>query len=210
MVAKAYHKKIQLVSLFSLVGSLYCSFFLSKEAILCCFLLIVFTGVYAIPVLPKARNFRDLGGLKIILVALVWSGITVIIPFLNLKQSLTWDVYMEALQRFIIVLILLIPFEIRDLKHDPPELNTLPQRYGVTKSKIFGAYAVVLFFLMTYLKDVVTTLDLVSKGILFLTLGVLMYGTKRNQSKYFSSFWVESIPIFWLGIVYGVYLFVGM
>ncbi|WP_298475120.1 hypothetical protein [uncultured Maribacter sp.] len=210
LVVKAYHKKIQFVSLVSLTYALYCSFFLTKEAILGCFLLIILTGIYAIPVLPKARNFRDLGGLKILPVALVWSGITVIIPFLNIKQPLSWDIYMEALQRFILVLILLIPFEIRDLKYDPPGLNTLPQKYGVTKSKIFGAYAVIVFFLITYLKDSIATLDLVSKGILFLLLGVLMYTTKRNQSTYFASFWVEAIPIVWLGIVYGLNLFVGV
>lgn len=210
LVAKAYHKKIQLVSLLSLIISLYCSFFLSKEAIVGCVLMVLLTGFYAIPVLSSVRNFRNLGGLKIIPVALVWSGITVIIPILNLKSSLTWDVWIETVQRFIIVLILLVPFEIRDLKYDPPELKTLPQRYGVTKSKILGAYAVVIFFLMTYLKDTITTLDLVSKGVLFLILGGLMYITKRNQSKYFASFWVEAIPIVWLGIICLIYLFIGV
>lgn len=205
LLTKQRYKFIRLISVISFVISLYNVFYLSIEALFGCFLLVVLTGVYALPVLPNSKNFRDFGGLKILPVALVWAGITVIIPFLDLRVPLTWDLVIEAVQRFIFVLILLIPFEIRDLKYDPPELKTLPQRYGVTKSKIFGALAVVIFFSLTYFKDTISILDSLSKGVLFLILGVLMFVTKRNQSKYFASFWVEAIPILWLGIIYGIY-----
>lgn len=208
LVAKQYHKNIQLISILSLVISLYNGFYLSKEAMFGCVVLIVLTGIYALPVLPNSKNFRDFGGLKILPVALVWAGITVVIPVLNLGIPLTWDIAIEAVQRIVIVLILLIPFEIRDLKYDSAELQTLPQRYGVTKSKIFGTLAIVFFFTLTYLKDTISVLDSLSKGVLFLILGVLMFVTKRNQSKYFASFWVEGIPILWLGIIFGIYLLI--
>ena len=204
LVVKAYHKNIQYLSLVSVLISVYCSFFLRVETLLCCFVLVVLTGIYAIPVLPNAKNFRDLGGVKIVSVALVWSGVSVIFPVLNLQEQIPWDIHIEALQRFLMVLVLLIPFEIRDLKYDPPSLHTLPQKYGVAKSKIIGGYGTLVFFGLTYLKDTVTTLDLLSKGVLFLILGVLMFVTKRNQTKYFASFWVEAIPILWLGVVYSM------
>ena len=174
---------------------------MQTKTILGVLVLFALTGLYAIPVLPHTKKFRDFGGFKIVSVAMVWAGITVIIPFLDINLPLTWDVWVETIQRFILVLILLIPFEIRDLKYDSPELKTLPQRYGVTKSKIIGAFGVLIFFLLIYLKDTITTIDIVAKGILFLTLGILMYVTKRNQNEYFASFWVESIPIFWYVIL---------
>ena len=93
--------------------------------------------------------------------------------------------------------MLLIPFEIRDLKYDDLELKTLPQRYGIANTKVFGSFLVVVFFFTTLFRDEISVTEIVSKGLLFLLLGSLMYITKRNQSNYFSSFWVEAIPIGW-------------
>ena len=53
---------------------------------------------------------------------------------------------------------------------------------------------------MTFLKDDIGSKELFLKGILYLTLGIVMFTTKRKQSKYFASFWIEAIPIFWLVI----------
>ena len=99
---------------------------------------------------------------------------------------------------------------IRDLKYDPPGLNTLPQKYGVARTKILGAYLVVVFFISIYLKDTISTIDILSKGALFLILAILIYVTKKNQSKYFASFWVEAIPVVWLGIIYSIDLFIRL
>jgi len=40
----------------------------------------------------------------------------------------------------------MVPFEIRDLKYDDPELKTLPQRFGFINTKVYAALAVVVFF----------------------------------------------------------------
>ncbi len=204
LVALQYHKNIQFFSLGCLLIACYHAFFCTVQVWLGITTLLILTGLYALPVLPHAKNLRSLGGLKIFIVALVWSGATVALPIYSVEQSLTWDVIVELLQRFIFVLVLLVPFEIRDLNYDAPELKTLPQQFGVAKTKTFGAFATLVFFFLTYLKDYISLTELISKGILFLCLGILMFVTKRNQTKYFSSFWVESLPIFWLAILYSL------
>jgi hypothetical protein len=200
LVSRRYHQNIQIFSLICLLAACYHAYFLNLEALFGILVLVLLTGLYALPVLPKAKNLRSWGGLKIFVVALVWVGTTVILPVLSVQISLSWDVVIETIQRFLLVLILLVPFEIRDLKYDATELKTIPQRYGVAKTKIFGAFLTLFFFFMTFLKDDISKIELISKGILFLCLGILMFVTKREQSKYFASFWVESLPIFWLGI----------
>ena len=129
--------------------------------------------------------------------ALVWAGTTVVLPIIAADMVLDWDVAVELVQRFLMVLILMLPFEIRDLDYDDPELRTLPQRYGYLKTKVFGAVGAVVFFFLTFLKDYLTYFEVLGKGLAFLGLGVLMLATRRNQSQFFSSFWVEAIPIFW-------------
>lgn len=197
LVANRYHKNIQFFSFIAAGLMLYHAYFLTLEVWLGVVVLALVSGLYAIPVLPRAKNLRSWGGFKIFIVALVWMGATVLLPVLGVLQEFSWDVKVVAFQRFIFVLVLLIPFEIRDLEYDDPELKTLPQRYGVSNTKVFGSFMVLLFFFATFLKDTISVADVVSKGILFLVLGTLMYATKRNQSNYFSSFWVEGIPLGW-------------
>lgn len=208
LVANRYHKNIQFVSFIALTLAMYHTWFLTFETWLGIGVIMLLTGLYAVPILPKSANLRSLGLLKIMLVGMVWAISTVVLPVIAVKKAMVWDVYIETFQRFVLVLILLVPFEIRDLKYDSPELKTLPQRYGSTNSKSLGAIAVVIFFFITFLKDNVTILDVVGKGILFLGLGVTMFVTKRNQSKYFASFWVEAIPIMWLGVLWFLWRYI--
>ena len=202
LVTNRYHKTIQFFSFISFGCSLYFALSLSVNVWIGFGILLFITGLYALPVLPKAKNLRSLGVFKIFLVALVWAGTTVFLSVLSVGREISWNVYIEGLQRFLLVLILLIPFEIRDMKYDAPELKTLPQRYGVDNVKIFGALATGVFFFLTFLKNGVGEMEAINKGVLFLVLGVLMFVTKNKQGKYFASFWVEAIPVFWWGLVW--------
>ena len=204
VVANDYHRGIQFFSLITLVFALYHSYFLNLNTWLGVGCLVALTGCYAFPVLPNTKNLRSWGSVKVFVVALVWAGATVVLPVLSSEQLISWDVQVEALQRFLLVLILLVPFEIRDLQFDNEQLRTLPQRFGVAQTKILGAFGTLFFFFLTFLKDEISTIELLSKGILFLALSIIIFITKKKQSKYFASFWVESIPIFWWMLLVGL------
>ena len=152
LVGNRYHRYIQVVSFTALAFALYNAFFLSWDTWVGIGIISFLTGLYALPVLPKAKNLRSLGLMKILLVGLVWSVSTVLFPVIETKETLTWDIWIEAAQRLMLVLILLIPFEIRDLKYDSPMLRTLPQRIGSMNAKSLGALMAILFFFMTLLK----------------------------------------------------------
>ncbi|WP_273565905.1 hypothetical protein [Maribacter halichondriae] len=147
LVANRYHKNIQFFSFAALTMALYHLYFLTWQTWLAIAIISFLTGIYALPVLPKAKNLRSLGLLKILLVGLVWAGSTVILPVLEASQAMKWDTWIETCQRFLLVLVLLIPFEIRDLKYDAPDLRTLPQRVGFARTKGWAALWVVLLFL---------------------------------------------------------------
>lgn len=209
LVSNTYHKNIQVVSFIAGGFALYHSFFVSYEAWIGLAVLSVLTSLYAVPLLPNAKNLRSFGGLKIFIVAMVWAGTTVVLPVVAADRVLDWDVSIELVQRFLMVLILMLPFEIRDLDYDDPELRTLPQRFGYLKTKIFGASGAVVFFFLTFMKDYLTNFEVFGKGLAFLGLAVLMLVTRRNQSQFFSSFWVEAIPIFWWACILVMDVFLG-
>lgn len=202
LVASTYRRYIQLISFIAGGCALYHAVYIPVSAWLGIGVLLVLTVLYAIPLLPHTKNLRSLGGLKIFIVALVWAGTTVILPVVSSYKPLDLNVWIEGGQRFVLVLLLILPFEIRDLEYDDPELKTLPQRYGFINTKIIGGFGVLLFLFLTFLKTELSLIDLISKGVMFLIMGIVIYITKENQSKYFSSFWVEAIPIFWWGFIW--------
>ncbi|MDO6490501.1 MAG: hypothetical protein ACSHW4_00820 [Cellulophaga sp.] len=209
LVANRYFKNIQVLSFLAMGCAVYFAFFLHKDVWLCIGALGLFTGLYALPVLPKAKNLRSFGALKIFMVAIVWAGVTVLLPVLSANMSVTTDVWIETFQRFLIVLILLMPFEIRDLAYDSPSLKTIPQRFGIIHTKLASGIVVLIFFFTTYLKNTITPLDLIAKGILFLSFGFLVLYTQGKQGKYFASFWVEAFPIFWYVVIYAINYLLG-
>jgi hypothetical protein len=107
----------------------------------------------------------------------------------------------EALQRLILVLVLMLPFEIRDMQIDKPSLKTIPQRFGVKPTRIGGVLASLLFFLLTFLKDTYALPEVLAKAVLFFILIMVMRVTRKKQAPYFASFWVESAPMLWLAVL---------
>jgi len=201
-VANNYHKIIQFFSFFCFLIIFFQLFYLSQVFVYTLLALSAITGLYALPVLPKHKNFRSFSGLKIVIVALVWAGTTVILPVLCANLSLSLVIWIETVQRILLVLILLVSFEIRDLKYDSLELRTLPQRFGIGRTKIIGIVWCVIFLSLSFFVPDEPFFAVLSKVIISLLLILVILRTKVNQGPYFSSFWVEAIPILWLLILY--------
>lgn len=201
-------KVIQLFSLLAFLAMCYFAFYLEVETLILIGVLGVITFFYAIPVMiPKKylfddhKNLRQIGGLKVYVIALVWTFTSVFLPIINNDVTLNADVVILAIQRFYFVLVLMFPFEIRDLIYDSLKLATIPQKIGVKKTKVIGVLLLILFVLLDYFKDVVNEKTLLSTMIIALiTLALLLFSNK-NQSKYYSAFWVESLPIMWLVVL---------
>jgi hypothetical protein len=176
---------ILIVSILATVGFLF--FFLCLKSSIQIHLLI--SGI-AVLVYPLLRKY---GWLKLFLVSIVVTYVTVYIPLQNVNL-LPIDFYVSLLQRFFILTSLLIPFEIMDSKTDLETMNTLPQLLGINSSKIFGIILLIPFMVLEFLKPypsyVVLLISIITAMFIKFT------SLKRNQ--YYTSFWVESIPILWL------------
>ena len=213
-VAKFHHrslagwlKVIQLFSLIAFMAMSYYAFQLEMKTLLLLSVLGLVTFLYAMPLIPmryfrdSQKNLREIGGLKVYVIALVWTFTTVILPLIDNGISLNTDIVITCVQRFVFVIVLMLPFEIRDLNYDSLKLSTIPQKIGIKKTKIIGVLLLMLFFVLEYFKDDLTSDSVLSVLIiLFITLLFVMFSNK-NQSKYYSAFWVESVPIVWLIIL---------
>lgn len=210
-MAKFHHRKLagwlQLIQIFSFLSFVLMCFFgahLQSGTLFYIGLFAVVTFLYAIPFLPKnlylnqQKNLRSISGLKIYVIALVWAGVTVLLPLLNNNYPINAEVWWTTFQRFILILVLVLPFEIRDLQYDSLRLSTIPQRIGVESTKVMGVVLGILFVLLEFLKDESTLNQIIISSIIALVSMVFVIFSKRDQNAYYSSFWVESIPILWL------------
>ncbi len=197
VVSNQYHRIIQILSFISFGMAIYFLWHLSTTVWIAVTGLGLISTLYAVPMLPNAKNLRSLGGFKIYVIAFVWTGFTTLLPVLNAYMEPNWDVGILCLQRFILVLVLIIPFEIRDMKWDDSALKTLPQVIGPRKTQNLGLVLLGIFFLLTFLKDTLNTEEIVFRLLLVFFLVPFFLVNQTKQSKYFSSFWVEGMPILW-------------
>tara|TARA_B100001175_G_scaffold315188_1_gene326216 strand:+ start:1053 stop:1985 length:933 start_codon:yes stop_codon:yes gene_type:complete len=175
-------------------------FYLSLFSRTILFLTILLVLLYCFPLPGFKLNFRGFKGLKIHLVALSWVLITVFLPLSMAEKNMTEFSLIYGLQRYLFVLVATLPFEIRDLKLDDPNLSTWPQKWGIKKTRLIGGLLLSLFVFLEIYYSASSNILLVLSTAFLLMAFVLK--AKVEQSKYFSSFWVEGIPILWLILKY--------
>lgn len=188
---------IQISSFIAFAGLVFLSFFQSFSVLLFSGILGLFTLLYALPLFGNNTNLRGLSGLKIFVIGFVWSGVTVLLPLADQIYLWGWNVVLVFIQRFFLVLALILPFEIRDLRFDLAQLGTIPQKIGVRGTRMVGMILTCLFVLLEFFKhqsSMANKVSLIFVGILLLFL--IRYATPR-QTRYYASFWVEGVPILW-------------
>ncbi|MEX6626132.1 UbiA prenyltransferase family protein [Tenacibaculum salmonis] len=203
-VAKLHHRSLtthlKIIQLFSLVCFLLMCFYATKLKVNTLLFFVPFgllTFLYAIPFLSGfQKNLRSISYLKIVIVALVWMGSTVFLPLFDADIIFLNNIYLIALQRFLLVVVLILPFDIRDVQYDAVSLQTIPKEIGIKQTKKLGyillSVCLLIEFIITpnaYFKNIFL--------IIFSLILMLLMRSSEKQFKYYSSFIVEAVPIIW-------------
>lgn len=203
VVKTRYVKSIQY---FSFICFLLCGYYLlhlNAAAFIVLAVLMILSFFYAVPLSSSFRNIRNSPGIKIFIVALVWSGATVVLPVVNNADIMAFgeasvqDVVLEWLQRFLFVMVLTIPFEIRDMAVDNLSLGTIPQKIGVKNARKLGIYVLVVVFALELLKQNRLGTDAMTLLVVIVLLVLALIYSRVKQHRYYCSFWVEGIPVVW-------------
>ena len=195
---------IQVFSLFIFFALIYIIFQLSLNVIIFSAVMGLFTVLYILPFFGGGRNLRALAGVKIYVIAIVWSGVTVLLPLISSTELIQLDVLLEFTQRFLFVFALTLPFEIRDLKFDMANLRTVAQIFGVQKTKIIGVLSLLAIILLEFLKMEANFGGVISIILISILLSILITSSKIRQAKNYSSLWVEGVPILWCLLLLGI------
>lgn len=190
------------LTIFSILGIVYLLFLTSfnLKSLLVLIPFAFMTFFYVIPIF-KIRStevsFRNFPGIKIFSIAIAWAGVSVLFPLYEKGVELNTAVFVEFIQRILFLIAITLPFDIRDIHSDSEELKTLPQILGVKNTKIIGSLLLVFFVLLELIQKMNL---LITISIAIVTVTFLWFST-IDKSRYYSSFWVEGIPIFWLFLI---------
>lgn len=164
--------------------------------------LAILSFFYSHPFLNRFQNLRSITGLKILIIAFVWTGFTVLLPGMSGELEYDHTFWLESIQRIFVVIILTLPFDLRDLRTDAEEIKTIPQMIGIKNTKylstVFVIFIIGIEILFPYKQPVSSALFIsIAVLLLFITLKTPLF-----QSRYYASFWIEGIPIAWFTMLY--------
>jgi 4-hydroxybenzoate polyprenyltransferase len=136
-------KHQHLCSSFTLIGglsTLCLSFFLSATAQVVLASLALISIAYSLPLLPfrgERVSLRNIPGLKLVLIALVWALSTTLLPIVNNPASLrAGTLWILLTQRTLFFMAIAIPFDVRDIYQDSIySLKTIAVALGKQKSQ---------------------------------------------------------------------------
>ncbi|WP_293871966.1 hypothetical protein [Flavobacterium sp.] len=148
--------------------------------------------------------FRKHGIIKMFWVSFVVAYLTDFV-FTSAVPNFKGILLLEFMKRFVLISALIIPFEIYDSQHDDKTLNTLPQKFGIKTAKKTGYILLFLFIVLDVLSfhfnDIIRIQYLYADITIALVTGLAVYFSSVKRNQYYTSFWVESIPILWLVLV---------
>ncbi|WP_340104631.1 hypothetical protein [Rhodohalobacter sp. 8-1] len=179
-------------------------FYLPADVIIAALIFGSVTVAYALPISEEKKNLRNIYGIKIIVIAFVWAGVTVGLPVLNAgleSVEMTNPLY-EGIQRLLFVSVLILPFDIRDYRSDDPTLGTLPQLLGVNKTRILGLILLSVCLVIEWVQNPEVSGSFLIFFFMTILTAVMVRRSMVKQSAYFASFWVEGIPIGWALLLY--------
>jgi 4-hydroxybenzoate polyprenyltransferase len=140
----------------SFAGLVVISFFVRAEILYLLIPLAVLSFLYSFHLPGKQKhNFQliQLTGMKTLLIALVWTGATVLVPVFFEEQSFDHlQISLLMTERFTFIFAIAIPFDIRDMLADKRSLlKTIPVEFGEsTALKISNIALLLSLFIATF------------------------------------------------------------
>ena len=162
--------------------------------------LMVFTGLiavgYNVPFLTLNQQkigLRNIPGIKLFLIAMVWSVSCVLLPIVELERShqiniSSAETLLLVAKRFLFIAAITVPFDIRDLFQDKLyALKTIPVMLGEKKAYLFCQLLLAGYFALLLLFRQANYLDIIALTITLILAGWLIFKStiKKNEYYYF-------------------------
>lgn len=193
--ARTHHTLLQLLLVTGLASTVICFLFLPGKIYGYLAVAAFFTLLYSLPYqkLNISRlDIRKVPLAKPFMIALAWSIVTEMIPQVYAGGNWQSAFSIDFVERFIFILALAIPFDIKDMYEDKKEnLRTLPVLIG-PKASWFTSNLVIILFIVLSTIYFHPPLALLFVGIGVISL-IILNSKKLRQSILYHQLWVDGL-----------------
>jgi len=143
-------------------------------------------------------GLRKIPFIKIFIISFVWAVSTMLLLALENNIPISQTIVLQLLSRFLFVFAITIPFDIRDLKYDDQNTQTIPLFFGTLKARfiaILSLFICLAISVFQYLEKTIISSNLLALILLYFVASILIVKSDEKRSEMYFSFWVESLSI---------------
>ena len=138
---------------------------------------------YVIPFFSGKRRLRDIGVIKIFLIAIAYAIISVILVYVENEAPIGRQAVYLFFEKALFIFAITLPFDMRDLKIDKvSEVKTLPMIMGWEKAKIIGSTFLMLCILLVWINGLYAP-NAIAIGMSLAYVLSSIYLSRISQSK---------------------------
>ena len=170
-IIRKYKNHIAIYAALAFVGCLVSIIFTPIDIIILLCPIGLISLAYVLPILNKKRRLRDLNLIKIFLIAVTWAYVgSIPLAFNKLPMDI---LVVSFLEKTIFILLITLPFDIRDIKIDRlTNLTTIPIAIGVKSTYILCYCLFIIGLTLFYFLD-----DHILSSPVFVLSGLIIYTT---------------------------------
>lgn len=199
-----HYRMMVTLTIIAIVSLLPIILFLSVPSLVLLFFLGVIAVSYNLPLFTmneKKFGLRNIPGLKLFLIALIWSLSCVLLPIVETaaRHQITIsaaDTILLVGKRFLFVAAITIPFDIRDLFQDRNyNLKTIPVMLGERKAYIFCQFLLLAYISLLFLFTRQFDANFWGLTLTIILTGYLIFKSDLKKNEYYYFFYIDGIMI---------------
>lgn len=191
-----HYRLIIFLSLVALLALLPLALKLSVQSLLLLTSISVLALSYNSPILKiggSRYGLRNIPGAKLFIIATVWAFSCVWVPIMELKSQGIFisglDTFYLVSKRFLFVLAITLPFDIRDLYQDRRfHLKTIPVLIGKKNSLILCQLLLITYLILLFLFSATIDQTVLALSLTTGLTSFLIFNTKIKRNEYYYSF----------------------
>ncbi|MFT5647431.1 MAG: 4-hydroxybenzoate polyprenyltransferase [Aureispira sp.] len=184
-VIGTYKQHIQIYAGLGILGGGVCFFCLNRPTQYALVIPALLSLGYVIPFMGnKKLRLRDVHFIKIFLIAIVWSYVTVLLPFLEYEITIGIRELGILLERVLFIFVITLPFDLRDWEIDKKNgVRTIPATIGVKNTLRLAFFILMVWSLLVFqIYSFFIVFALLISGI---STGIFVYYSPKQKHDYY-------------------------
>ncbi|HEX8376551.1 MAG TPA: hypothetical protein VF602_01950 [Pedobacter sp.] len=205
-----HHRLMITLTLIAILSTMMAALFLSAASQILLLFLGVISVCYNLPLFTvgdQKFGLRNVPGLKLFLIALIWSLSCVLLPIVELGNTQQivippHDTILLIAKRFLFIAAITVPFDIRDLFQDRSnELKTIPVILGERKSYMICQGLLLIYLVFLFLFTEQFNSDFFALTLTIILTGWLIFKSEWKKNEYYYFLFLDGTMILQFGLI---------